>query len=63
LARRTPRTPATTRLRAQVVVIGPGDLAQAHRKDEWLERDQLVRAIALDRATPDLADRLTIANG
>lgn len=39
---------------AQVVVIGPGDLAQAHRKDEWLERDQFVRAIALYRAMLDL---------
>jgi len=39
---------------AQVVVIGPGDLAQAHCKDEWLERDQFVRAIALYRAMLDL---------
>jgi len=25
-------------------VLGPGDLAQAHRKDEWLAREQLARA-------------------
>lgn len=39
---------------AQVVVIGPGDLAQAHRKDEWLERTQLERAQQLYRAMLDL---------
>jgi acetylornithine deacetylase/succinyl-diaminopimelate desuccinylase-like protein len=36
------------------VVIGPGDLAQAHRKDEWLERAQLERAQQLYRAMLDL---------
>jgi acetylornithine deacetylase len=39
---------------AQVVVIGPGDLAQAHRKDEWLERSQLHGAQELYRALLDL---------
>lgn len=39
---------------AQVVVIGPGDLAQAHRKDEWLERAQLIRAQELYRKLLDL---------
>lgn len=39
---------------AQVVVIGPGDLAQAHRKDEWLERSQLIRAEELYRKLLEL---------
>ncbi len=39
---------------AQVVVIGPGDLAQAHRKDEWLERTQLIRAEELYRKLLEL---------
>lgn len=30
---------------AQVMVLGPGDLAQAHTKDEWLDRHELARAI------------------
>ena len=29
---------------APTLVLGPGDLAQAHRKDEWLAREQLARA-------------------
>jgi acetylornithine deacetylase len=29
------------------VVIGPGDIAQAHTADEWIELDQLDRACAL----------------
>lgn len=32
---------------AQVLVLGPGDLAQAHTKDEWLDRRELARASAL----------------
>jgi acetylornithine deacetylase len=27
------------------VVIGPGDIAQAHTVDEWIEIDQLERAV------------------
>ena len=30
---------------AQVMVLGPGDLAQAHTKDEWLDRHELARAV------------------
>jgi acetylornithine deacetylase len=29
------------------VVFGPGDIAQAHTKDEWIELDQLERAAAI----------------
>jgi len=29
------------------LVLGPGDIAQAHTKDEWLERSQLLAAAAL----------------
>lgn len=32
---------------APVLVLGPGDIAQAHTKDEWLHRDELARAAAL----------------
>ncbi len=32
---------------AQVVVLGPGDLAQAHTRDEYLDRHQLAQAVAL----------------
>ncbi len=32
---------------AQVLVLGPGDLAQAHTKDEWLDRRELAKAVAL----------------
>lgn len=32
---------------AQVLVLGPGDIAQAHTKDEWLERSQLAAATDL----------------
>lgn len=32
---------------APVFVLGPGELAQAHTKDEWLDRRQLARATAL----------------
>ena len=32
---------------AQVLVLGPGALAQAHTKDEWLDRRELDRAVSL----------------
>jgi acetylornithine deacetylase len=32
---------------AQVLVLGPGQLAQAHTKDEWLDRRALAQATAL----------------
>lgn len=32
---------------AQVVVLGPGDIAQAHTRDEFLDRHELARAVAL----------------
>lgn len=32
---------------APVLVLGPGDIAQAHTKDEWLDRSQLLEATAL----------------
>jgi len=32
---------------APVLVLGPGDIAQAHTKDEWLHRAELARAVAL----------------
>ncbi len=32
---------------AQVLVLGPGALAQAHTKDEWLDRRELARAVSL----------------
>ncbi len=32
---------------APVLVLGPGDIAQAHTKDEWLDRRELARAAAL----------------
>ena len=32
---------------APVLVLGPGDIAQAHTKDEWLDRHELERAAAL----------------
>ncbi len=32
---------------APVLVLGPGDIAQAHTKDEWLHRTELARAAAL----------------
>jgi len=32
---------------AQVVVLGPGDIAQAHTKDEFLDRQELARATSL----------------
>jgi acetylornithine deacetylase len=28
------------------VILGPGDIAQAHTADEWLNLDQLDRAVA-----------------
>jgi len=31
----------------QLVVIGPGDIAQAHRVDEWIEIDQLHKGVDL----------------
>lgn len=39
---------------APVLVLGPGDLAQAHTKDEWLDRRELARAISLYSALLDL---------
>ncbi|MCX6950536.1 MAG: M20/M25/M40 family metallo-hydrolase, partial [Opitutae bacterium] len=35
---------------AQVLVLGPGQLAQAHTKDEWLDRRALAQATTLYRA-------------
>jgi acetylornithine deacetylase len=32
-----------------VVVIGPGDIAQAHTADEWIEIDQLEKGVELNR--------------
>ncbi|MBI2498143.1 MAG: M20/M25/M40 family metallo-hydrolase, partial [Opitutae bacterium] len=32
---------------APVLVLGPGDIAQAHTKDEWLDRRELAKATAL----------------
>jgi len=32
---------------APVLVLGPGDIAQAHTKDEWLDRAQLLAAVGL----------------
>jgi acetylornithine deacetylase len=32
---------------APVVVLGPGDIAQAHTKDEWIDRAELNRAVEL----------------
>lgn len=32
---------------APVLVLGPGDIAQAHTRDEWLDRNELLRASAL----------------
>jgi acetylornithine deacetylase len=32
---------------AQVMVLGPGELAQAHTKDEWLDRREFAKAITL----------------
>ncbi len=32
---------------AQVMVLGPGELAQAHTKDEWLDRRELAKAVAV----------------
>jgi len=32
---------------AAAIVIGPGDLAQAHTKDEWVSRRQLAQAVAV----------------
>lgn len=32
---------------APVLVLGPGDIAQAHTKDEWLDRSALLQATAL----------------
>jgi acetylornithine deacetylase len=35
---------------APVIVLGPGDIAQAHTKDEWLAAEQLQRAVEVYRA-------------
>lgn len=32
---------------APTIVLGPGDIAQAHTKDEWVSRDQLAQAVAV----------------
>lgn len=32
---------------AQVMVLGPGELAQAHTKDEWLDRRELAKAVTV----------------
>ncbi len=32
------------------VIFGPGDIAQAHTKDEWIELDQIARAIPVYQA-------------
>ena len=32
---------------AQVMVLGPGELAQAHTKDEWLDRHELAKAVTV----------------
>jgi acetylornithine deacetylase len=32
---------------ANRVVWGPGDIAQAHTSDEWIDRDQLAKGIEL----------------
>jgi acetylornithine deacetylase len=32
---------------APVLVLGPGDIAQAHTRDEWLHRAELARAVSL----------------
>ena len=29
----------------QMIVLGPGDIAQAHTVDEWIELDQLRRGV------------------
>jgi len=29
------------------IVLGPGDIAQAHSKDEWLSLDQLTRGVEI----------------
>ena len=29
----------------QLVILGPGDIAQAHTVDEWIELDQLRKAV------------------
>ncbi len=38
---------------APTIVIGPGDLAQAHRKDEWVSREQLALAVKVYRGLLD----------
>jgi acetylornithine deacetylase/succinyl-diaminopimelate desuccinylase-like protein len=54
--RPTPRTPVTPYATdashyagagAQVLVLGPGDIAQAHTRDEWLDRRELAQAYRL----------------
>lgn len=40
---------------APVLVLGPGDIAQAHTKDEWLDRAELARACSLFGAILRLA--------
>lgn len=32
---------------AQVIVLGPGEMTQAHTKDEWLDRRELDRAVSV----------------
>jgi acetylornithine deacetylase len=33
----------------QLVILGPGDIAQAHTKGEWIAIDQLHRAVEVYR--------------
>lgn len=42
---------------APVLVLGPGDITQAHTPDEWIARDELHRAVALYRAILALPPR------
>lgn len=35
---------------AQVIVLGPGEMKQAHTKDEWLDRRELARAVSVYQA-------------
>jgi acetylornithine deacetylase len=39
------------------VVIGPGDIAQAHAADEWIAKDQLERCMGFLTRLADWAER------
>jgi acetylornithine deacetylase len=41
--------PMFNRMGAQTVICGPGEIAQAHRVDEWVELDALLQATDLYR--------------